>query len=248
MLTNTQNSPALLPEGVLQTARVAAEAVAAATHAARRAPGSVTLVAVSKHQSTAAVAAAYAAGLTHFGENYLQEGVPKIASLAALPLIWHFIGAVQANKTRAVATHFDWVHTVDRLRVAERLAAHRSAHQAPLNICLQVMLVPEAGKAGVSPEALPALAHAVARLPGLQLRGLMCIPPATDDPATRRERFRTLADLLSRLQAEGLALDTLSMGMSADYTDAILEGATQVRLGTAVFGERPQLIPAQDLS
>jgi pyridoxal phosphate enzyme (YggS family) len=197
------------------------------------------LVAVSKHQSTAAVAAAHAAGLSHFGENYVQEGMVKIEALAALPLTWHFVGALQTNKTRAVADHFDWVHTVDRLRVAERLSEHRSADRVPLNVCLQVMLTPEPGKAGVSPAALPALAHAVASLPRLRLRGLMCLPPASDDPTTQRAHFRALADLLSRLQAEGLALDTLSMGMSGDYTAAILEGATLVRLGTAVFGERP---------
>jgi pyridoxal phosphate enzyme (YggS family) len=186
-----------------------------------------------------AIREAHTAGLRHFGENYVQEGVAKVQALTDLPLTWHFIGALQTNKTRAVATNFAWVHTVDRLQIAERLSAQRPADLLPLQVCLQVMLVPEPGKAGLAPVDVPAMAAAVAALPGLQLRGLMCIPPATADVSTQREHFRALANLLAELQSAGLAVDTLSMGMSGDYEAAILEGATHVRIGTAIFGARP---------
>ncbi len=234
MLTGPQFPPSI-PAG----AAAAQAAVAAATAAAGRAPGSVVLVAVSKLQPAAAVAAAHAAGLCHFGENYVQEGVAKIQALSHLPLVWHFIGALQANKTRAVAEHFDWVHTVDRLRLAERLAAQRPADRPPLQVCLQVMLVPEPGKAGLTPAAVPALAAAVAALPGLRLRGLMCIPPPETEPARQRQAFHALARLRDDLRDRGLPVDVLSMGMSGDFAAAILEGATHVRLGTAIFGPRP---------
>lgn len=233
MLTTPQNPPP-----VREWALATASAVRAAAQQAGRPPEAVTLIAVSKFQPAAAVVAAHTAGLCHFGENYVQEGVAKIQALAALPLTWHFIGALQTNKTRTVAAHFDWVHTVDRLSIAQRLSAQRPAGLPPLQVCLQVMLAPEPGKAGLAPGAVPALAAAVAALPGLRLRGLMCIPPPVDDLATQRAYFRELAGLLAQLQAQGLPVDTLSMGMSGDYEPAILEGATHVRIGTAIFGAR----------
>ena len=233
MLTRPQKPPP-----VREQALSTLSAVSAAAQRAGRPADSITLIAVSKVQSAPAIREAHAAGLRHFGENYVQEGVAKVQALADLPLTWHFIGALQTNKTRAVATHFAWVHTVDRLQLAERLSAQRPVDLPPLQVCLQVMLVPEPGKAGLVPADVPALAAAVAALPGLQLRGLMCIPPATTDVATQRGHFRTLAILLAELQSAGLPLDTLSMGMSGDYEAAILEGATQVRIGTAIFGAR----------
>lgn len=241
MLTEPQN-PASIPA----RAAVALAAVAAAARAAGRRPEEVTTVAVAKFQPAAAVAAAHAAGLVHFGENYVQEGVGKVQALSHLPLVWHFIGALQANKTRAVAEHFHWVHTVDRLRIAERLSAQRPPHLPPLQVCLQVMVAPEPGKSGLDPASVPALATAVAALPGLRLRGLMCIPPPEDDPAAQRQHFRCLAELLATLRAAGLPLDTLSMGMSNDFAAAILEGATHVRVGTAIFGARPAGAHAND--
>ena len=233
MLTRPQKPPP-----VREQALSTLSAVSAAAQRAGRPADSITLIAVSKFQSVPAIREAHAAGLRHFGENYVQEGVAKVQALADLPLTWHFIGALQTNKTRAVATHFAWVHTVDRLQLAERLSAQRPVDLPPLQVCLQVMLVPEPGKAGLVPADVPALAAAVAALPGLQLRGLMCIPPATTDVATQRGHFRTLATLLAELQSAGLPVDTLSMGMSGDYEAAILEGATQVRIGTAIFGAR----------
>ncbi|MFM7066388.1 MAG: YggS family pyridoxal phosphate-dependent enzyme [Gammaproteobacteria bacterium] len=238
MLTGPQFPPSI-PEGAAQ----AQAAVTAATLAAGREPGAVTLVAVSKLQPATAVVTAHQAGLRHFGENYVKEGVAKVQALAHLPLVWHFIGALQANKTRAVAEHFDWVHTVDRFRLAERLAAQRPPNRPPLQVCLQVMLEPEPGKAGLAPPEVPELAIAIAALPGLQLRGLMCIPPPETDPVRQRRHFRALAALLRELQSCGLPLDTLSMGMSSDFAAAILEGATHVRLGTAIFGSRPSPVP-----
>jgi pyridoxal phosphate enzyme (YggS family) len=243
MLTTPQNPPT-----VHECALAAADAVSAAAHQAGRSAASVTLIAVSKLQPVAAIVAAHGAGLRHFGENYVQEGVAKVQALTGLPLTWHFIGALQSNKTRTVATHFDWVHTVDRFQIAERLSAQRPAELPPLQICLQVMLVPEPGKAGLAPAEVPALAQAVAALPRLQLRGLMCIPPPSANVATQRVHFRELAALLTQLQAAGLAVDTLSMGMSGDYEAAILEGATHVRLGTVIFGARPAPPPAAGLA
>lgn len=234
MLTTPQ-----IPPAVREQALATANAVSAATLRAGRPADSVTLIAVSKFQPAVAVAEAHAAGLRHFGENYVQEGVAKIEVLAGLPLTWHFIGALQANKTRAVATHFHWVHTVDRLAIAQRLSAQRPADMPALQVCLQVMLAPEPGKAGLAPAEVPALAEAVAALPGLSLRGLMCIPPPATTAVAQRAYFRELAELLAQLQARGLPVDTLSMGMSADYEAAILEGATHVRIGTAIFGARP---------
>jgi hypothetical protein len=212
--------------------------IAEATRRAGRPPGSVTLVGVSKTQPAEAVLAARAAGVTDFGENYLQEAGPKIAAIPREGLRWHYIGQLQSNKTRPVAELFDWVHTVDRLKVAERLSAQRAFHGPPLNVCLQVKLAAEDTKGGVDPGDLPALAHAVAALPRLKLRGLMCIPPESGNVAVQRGHFARLRELLAELVAGGLALDTLSMGMSGDLESAILEGATHVRIGTALFGAR----------
>ena len=230
MLTATQFSTARL-EAV--RARIAA-----ATVRAGREPGSVRLVAVSKQQPVEAIAAAAAAGQAEFGENYVQEGVAKIAALRGRPLVWHFIGHLQANKTREVAEHFQWVHTVDRERIASRLDAQRPHFAGPLEVLLQVRLGDEPGKGGAEPEDLPALAEAVVLLPRLRLRGLMCIPPPAADEAGQRAPFRRLRELLEDLNRRGHALDVLSMGMSDDLEAAVLEGATLVRIGTAVFGPR----------
>lgn len=199
----------------------------------------VTLLGVSKTQPAERLRAAFQAGLTAFGENYLQEALPKQALLADLPVEWHFIGPLQSNKTGPVAEHFAWVHSVDRLKLAQRLSAQRPAALPPLQVCLQVNVSGEHSKSGVGPEALPVLAHAVAALPGLRLRGLMAIPEPTPDQALLRARFRQLRELRDALVADGLPLDTLSMGMSADYPLAIAEGATIVRIGSALFGARP---------
>jgi pyridoxal phosphate enzyme (YggS family) len=210
--------------------------------AARRAgrdPGTVTLIGVSKTQPAAAVAAAIEAGLADFGENYVQEGVTKITALRRDGVHWHFIGQLQTNKTRPVAEHFDWVHTVDRLKVAERLSAQRPFHGPALQVCLQVQVEPEPQKGGVAPAELRALADAVATLPRLRLRGLMCVPPPHEDETAQRAAFARLRELRDELNAAGHALDALSMGMSADFEAAILEGATHVRVGTALFGPRP---------
>ncbi|WP_454722949.1 MULTISPECIES: YggS family pyridoxal phosphate-dependent enzyme [Cupriavidus] len=214
--------------------------IAAAAQQAGRVAADVTLLAVSKTFPAEAVQAAFDAGQRAFGENYVQEGADKIAQLAGLrgAIDWHFIGPLQSNKTRIVAEHFDWVHAVDRLRIAERLSAQRPAALPPLQVCLQVNISGEASKSGVAPGELPALARAVAALPGLRLRGLMAIPePATDEAAQRRP-FAAMRALLDALRAQGLDVDTLSMGMSADMEAAIAEGATLVRIGTAIFGGR----------
>ncbi|MBN8443399.1 MAG: YggS family pyridoxal phosphate-dependent enzyme [Thauera sp.] len=207
--------------------------------AAGRDPATVGLLAVSKTWPADALRAAAAAGQRAFGENYVQEGADKVAELAALDLEWHFIGPLQSNKTRPVAGAFDWVHSIDRLKIADRLSAQRDAHLPPLNVCIQVNVSGEDSKSGVAPDELPALAQAVAALPRLRLRGLMCIPEPTDDVALLRSRFATLRTLKDALVADGLALDTLSMGMSHDIEAAIAEGATIVRVGTAIFGARP---------
>jgi pyridoxal phosphate enzyme (YggS family) len=213
----------------------------ACTRAARSAD-SVTLLAVSKTQPAEALREAFAAGQRAFGENYVQEALTKMEALADLrsQLQWHLIGPLQSNKTRVVAEAFDWVHSVDRLKIAERLCEQRPAWAAPLQVCLQVNISGEASKSGVPAEEVPALAEAVARLPDtrLRLRGLMSIPEPADDPAVQREPHRRLRELLQRLNDRGLALDTLSMGMSADLEAAVLEGATLVRVGTAIFGSR----------
>jgi pyridoxal phosphate enzyme (YggS family) len=193
---------------------------------------------VSKGHAADAVRALAALGQRAFGESYLQEALPKMAGLADLPLEWHFIGRLQANKTRAVAEHFDWVHGLDRLKLAERLAAQRPTRCAPLNVCLQVKPADDPGKAGLAPEAAAGLAPQVAALPGLRLRGLMCILPEGLAADAQHQHFAAVATLQARLVAAGLALDTLSMGMSGDYPVAIAAGSTLVRLGTALFGPR----------
>ncbi len=218
-------------------ARVRAQ-IQAACLAAERAPNSVQLLAVSKTWGADAVRQAHAAGQTAFGENYIQEAVDKIAKLRDLPLQWHCIGPIQSNKTRLVAEHFDWVHSVDRLKIAQRLSEQRPAEVPPLQVCIQVNVDSGENKSGVSPQDLPALAQAVAALPRLQLRGLMTIPEPAETDAQMRAVHRQAKNLFEQLRAQGLPLDTLSMGMSADMAAAIAEGSTMVRVGTAIFGQR----------
>ena len=228
-------SPQNLPARI-QTVR---ERVARAAERGGRSAQSVTLLAIGKAQPAELLSAAADCGLEHFGESYLQEALVKLATLRDRGLTWHFVGRIQANKTRPIAQAFAWVHALDRLKVAERLAAQRPPHAPPLNVCLQVNLGGEDTKGGVAPAALPALAAQVAALPRLLLRGLMCIPPEETDPARQRVWFAKLRELRDQLNAGGARLDTLSMGMSGDFEAAILEGATIVRLGTALFGPRP---------
>ncbi|NGP52768.1 YggS family pyridoxal phosphate-dependent enzyme [Thioalkalivibrio sp. XN8] len=226
------------------------ERIAAAARAAGRDPAEIRLVGVSKRQPVAAIRAAIDAGLADLGENFVQEAVAKMDALG--PVLgtvpgtvprtgpkWHFIGALQSNKTAVAAARFDWVQSVDRLKLAERLSRQRPAELPPLNVCLQVHIGAEASKAGVPVAEAAALAHQVAGLPQLRLRGLMAVPPPETDPARQRAWCRQLAELFRALQHDGLALDTLSMGMSDDLEAAIAEGATMVRIGTAVFGPRP---------
>jgi pyridoxal phosphate enzyme (YggS family) len=198
----------------------------------------IRLLAVSKKKPLEAILAAASAGQRDFGENFVQEGIGKIAACERDDLIWHFIGHLQANKTRAVAENFQWVHTVDRLKIAERLNRQRPDHADALNICIEVNVDAEEKKSGVSPAELPELAAAIAKLPRLHLRGLMCLPAIRHDFDEQRKPFSALRGMLESLQASGLVLDTLSMGMSADYAAAIVEGATMVRIGTALFGAR----------
>lgn len=205
---------------------------------AGRLPESVRLLAVSKTWPLASVINAADAGQKAFGENYVQEGVDKVTATRDRPLEWHFIGPLQSNKSRLVAEHFDWVHSVDRLKVAERLSAQRPAHLPPLQVCIQVNVSGEASKSGCAPDEALALCQAVATLPGLSLRGLMAIPEPTDDPAAQRTPFRQVREIFEHIRAAGFPLDTLSMGMSHDLEAAIAEGATIVRIGTAIFGER----------
>ena len=214
--------------------------IAAACAAVGRDPRDIVLVAVGKHFPADRIRAAHAAGQRDFGENQVQEAIAKMASLADLALVWHFIGPVQSNKTRPVAERFDWVHSVDRLKIAERLSEQRPATLAPLQVCVQVNVSGETSKSGVPPLEAPALAHAVARLPRLALRGLMTIPEPTTDMALARRRFETLRDLQAQLVRGGLPVDTLSMGMSDDLEAAVAAGATMVRVGTAIFGPRPK--------
>jgi pyridoxal phosphate enzyme (YggS family) len=214
--------------------------IAGACAAAARPVESVTLLPVSKTFGPEAVREAFAAGERRFGENYVQEGVDKIAELADLraQIEWHLIGPLQSNKTRVVAEQFDWVHSVDRLKIAQRLSEQRPAHLPPLQVCLQVNISGEASKSGLATADVAAVAHAVAELPRLRLRGLMAIPEPAPDFDAQRRPHRALRELLAALQAQGLAVDTLSMGMSADLEAAIAEGATIVRVGTAIFGAR----------
>lgn len=202
-------------------------------------PGdSVTLLAVSKTRPAEDIRAAWAAGLTRFGENYLQEALDKIEQLQDLPLEWHFIGPIQSNKTRPIAEHFDWVHSVDRLKIAQRLSDQRPNEMAPLNVCLQVNISREASKSGCLPEEAPELALQFSQLPGIRLRGLMAIPAASEDPLIQHQAFADLRQLLEQIRQQLPDLDTLSMGMSGDLEVAIAEGASIVRIGTALFGPR----------
>ena len=198
----------------------------------------VRILAVSKTRPAADLRAAFGCGLTEFGESYLQEALEKMADLADLPLVWHFIGPIQSNKTRPIAAHFDWVHSVDRLKIARRLSEQRPPELSPLQVCLQVNISGEDTKSGVRLEELPELLQQVRSLPRLQVRGLMAIPAATEDPGQQRAAFAGLRMALERLQQTEPGLDTLSMGMSGDLEAAIAEGATLVRVGTAIFGPR----------
>ena len=212
--------------------------IADATVSARRASDSVRLLAVSKTFPAEAVREAHASGQTAFGESYVQEAVEKIALLDDLPLEWHFIGPIQSNKTRPIAEHFAWVHSVDRLKIAERLSAARPGAMPPLNLCLQINIGDEASKGGAAPHEAIALARQIAGLPRLKLRGFMAIPRPTEDAAQQCAQFRQLRELFDKARAEGLDIDTLSMGMSDDLEAAIMEGATIVRVGSAIFGAR----------
>jgi pyridoxal phosphate enzyme (YggS family) len=212
--------------------------IAKAAAAAGRSPESIRLLAVSKTWPLASVIDAADAGQRAFGENYVQEGIDKIAAISGRNLEWHFIGPLQSNKSKPVAECFDWVHSIDRLKIAERLSAQRPAYLTPLQICVQVNVSGEASKSGCAPDEALALCGAVAALPGLNLRGLMAIPEPSDDPAAQRAPFRRLREIYDHIRAAGLPLDTLSMGMSHDLEAAVAEGATIVRIGTAIFGER----------
>ena len=205
---------------------------------ARRDAAGITLLAVSKTVPARVIREACSAGQTAFGENYVQEALDKMQELRDLPLQWHFIGPIQSNKTRSIAENFSWVHSVDRLKIAERLAEQRPANLPPLNVCVQINVSGEASKGGVAADEAEALAHAIAVLPGLKLRGLMAIPAPAEGVEAQRAPFAKMRELLQHLNNAGLSLDTLSMGMSHDLTAAILEGATIVRVGTAIFGSR----------
>lgn len=220
-------------------AKVAAR-IREAAQAVGRDPDTIGLMAVSKTQPAAAIREAHEAGLLDFGENYLQEAMEKQAELADLPLVWHFIGPIQSNKTKPIAEHFDWVHSVDRLKIAQRLSNQRPAELPPLNVCLQVNVSHEPSKSGCAPEEAAELARAIAALPRLRLRGLMAIPEPTDDPVEQHAAFARVRQLQEQIGAQ---LDCLSMGMSQDLEAAIAEGATWVRIGTALFGARTY--PAQ---
>ncbi len=213
-------------------------AIAQSAQAAQRDPASIMLLAVSKTFPAAAVREAYAAGQQAFGENYVQEALDKIAALRDLPLEWHFIGPIQSNKTRVIAENFAWVHGVDRLKIAQRLSEQRPPELPALNICLQVNVSGEESKSGIAPAEVAELARAVSQLPRLKLRGLMAIPAPADDESAQRAPFAQLRQLAQAISAQGIALDTLSMGMSHDYGAAIHEGATIIRVGTAIFGKR----------
>jgi pyridoxal phosphate enzyme (YggS family) len=214
--------------------------IESAARQAGRDPAGIRLVAVSKQQTVADIRAVAEAGQCDFGESYAQEAVPKIEALRDLKLTWHFIGRLQGNKTRSIAEHFDWVHTLDRERIADRLNEQRPAKLSPLNVCIQVQLQTEARKGGVQPDEVEPLARHIAQLPGLRLRGLMCIPAPTDSSAEQQSVFARLADCARDLRAAGITTDTLSMGMSGDFEAAIAAGSNLVRVGTAIFGTRPQ--------
>lgn len=223
-----------IPEKLIQIR----ERIRGAARACGRSSDEITLLAVSKTKPASDVLAAYKAGQREFGENYLQDALPKIQAICEPGIEWHFIGRIQSNKTAEISRHFSWVHGLDRLKHAERLSTQRPTELTPLQVCLQVNLSAEASKGGVKPADLPALAAAVLRLPGLKLRGLMTMPNPDTEAATQRAVFARLRLLLQDLRARGLDLDTLSMGMSADMEAAIAEGSTMVRIGTDIFGAR----------
>jgi pyridoxal phosphate enzyme (YggS family) len=227
------------PQNSTESMQRVCDRIKRAATAAGRTVDSVTLLAVGKSHAAPTLRAAAQAGVRHFGESYVQEALPKIAELRDLNLTWHFIGQIQGNKTRPIAEHFAWVHGVDRLRVAARLSDQRPYHAPPLNVCVQVNVGAESAKGGASPADVPALISAMTELPRLKVRGLMCLPPPEPTEAGQRHWFAQLRRLLESLNASGTHLDTLSMGMSADFEAAILEGATIVRIGTALFGPRP---------
>ena len=228
------------PQNLPERVRAVRERIAQAAARAGRNAHSVTLLAVTKAQPPEVVRAAAACGLGDFGESYLQEALQKLDALQDCALTWHFVGRIQANKTRAIAEAFAWAHAVDRLKIAARLSEQRPHYAPPLNVCLQVRLADEAAKGGVAAGELAGLARQVALLPRLRLRGLMCIPPEETQPERQRAWFRELRRHLEVLNSGGAALDTLSMGMSGDFEAAIEEGATIVRVGTALFGPRPR--------
>jgi pyridoxal phosphate enzyme (YggS family) len=213
-------------------------AIAEAALLSGRTVNEISLLAVSKTFPAEALRMAFAAGQVRFAENYLQEALTKISSLQDLPIEWHFIGPIQGNKTRSIAEHFAWVHSVDRLKIAERLSAQRPAHLPPLQLCVQVNVSNEASKGGVSPDELNALVQGIIALPNLKLRGLMAIPAPSDEIAAQRAAFASVKYLFNQLNNQGDSLDTLSMGMSQDFASAIAEGATMVRIGSAIFGNR----------
>ena len=225
--------------GVTENFRKIQDLLASAAESAGRPAGSVRLLAVSKTKPAAMLLEAVAAGQRDFGENFAQEGLDKIRELDRDDIVWHFIGHLQSNKTRVIAEHFHWVHTIDRLKIAERLSSQRPEKLPDLNVCIQVNVDREAGKSGIPPAELRTLAEAVARLPRIRLRGLMCLPAIRDGFEEQRRPFAMLRRALETLRRDtGLDLDTLSMGMTADYAAAIHEGATIVRIGTALFGKR----------
>jgi pyridoxal phosphate enzyme (YggS family) len=224
--------------GVTENYRKIQDLLAKAAAEAGRPADQIRLLAVSKTKPVEAILEAAAAGQRDFGENFVQEGLEKIRKCGRDDLVWHFIGHLQSNKTRLVAEHFHWVHTVDRLKIARRLSEQRPRQAQALNVCIEVNIDAEPSKSGVAPKDVAALAHAIAPLPGLRLRGLMCLPAIRQGLEEQRRPFARLRELLTVLNDEGLQLDTLSMGMSADYAAAIHEGATIVRVGTAIFGAR----------
>jgi PLP dependent protein len=227
-----------LPQNLSESVRAVRDRIAAAAARCGRDADCVTLLGVSKGQPPESIEALARCGIRSFGENYLQEALPKLERLRGLELDWHFIGPLQANKTRPIAEHFAWVHTLDRLRIAERLSAQRPHYAPPLEVCLQINIAGEPSKAGVAPREVASLAAAVRALPRLRLRGLMVLPPAESDFERQRAPFAQLRRLLESLNEQGFGLDTLSMGMSGDLEAAIVEGATIVRVGTALFGPR----------
>lgn len=224
--------------GVTENLTLISDLLRESAIAAKRDPAAVTLLAVSKKQPVTKIREAFAAGQRDFGENFVQEGLEKIEALADLDPTWHFIGHLQSNKTRVVAENFDWVHTIDKLKTARRLSEQRPDHLAPLQVCIQVNVDDEESKHGATPGAVPELASACTELPRLRLRGLMCLPALRDGFEEQRVPFAALRRLAEALRRDGIDTDTLSMGMTADYRAAIFEGATIVRIGTALFGER----------